>query len=119
MCRRKNFCVSLSHSLITDDCLLAHAVPYTPGNLTLTYAPNDQPGQLGPTEKFTARAEDLGLRYFDFRFLGEPQQCSDKDACEEFKRDFLWDKYMPEEEQNQYKYVMDVDGNGWSGRLHR
>jgi hypothetical protein len=26
---------------------------------------------------------------------------------------------MSEEEQNSYRYVIDVDGNGWSGRFHR
>lgn len=33
--------------------------------------------------------------------------------------EFLWDDWMDESTQNDYKYVIDVDGNGWSGRFHR
>lgn len=62
------------------------AVPFQEGNLTLTYAPNDKPGQLGPTETMEAPASELGLDWFDFRFLGEPLQCTDPTACGKFKK---------------------------------
>ena len=72
------------------------SVPFTDGNKTLTFAPNDKPGQLGPTETKEVRAGTYGLDYFDFRFLGEPQQCSDPVVCEEFSKEFLWDTWMDE-----------------------
>lgn len=87
--------------------------------MNLTFAPNDKPGQLGPTQVKEVRAGQYGLDWFDFRFLGEPQQCSDPVACKEFQKEFLWDDWMDESRQNTYKYVIDVDGNGWSGRFHR
>lgn len=61
-------------------------MPFQEGNLTLVYAPNDKPGQLGPTETMEAPAADLGLEYFDFRFLGSPLQCTDPVACKAFER---------------------------------
>lgn len=45
-------------------------------------------------------------------------QCSPS-VCQEFKDEFEWGERMSTEEQNKYKFVMDVDGNGWSGRFHR
>lgn len=39
--------------------------------------------------------------------------------CEDFEKDFLWDEWMDPAKQAEYKYVIDVDGNGWSGRFHR
>lgn len=87
--------------------------------INLTYALNDKPGQLGPTEVKEIRAGTEGIRLFDFRFLGRPQQCDDPVVCREFEKEFLWDDWMDESKQNEYKYVIDVDGNGWSGRFHR
>lgn len=66
---------------------------------------------------FTADKDELVKRWFDFQFTGEPIQCGD--ACDELKRDFAWSKSVSLEDQVQYKYMIDVDGNGWSGRFHR
>ncbi|KAK4702708.1 hypothetical protein P7C70_g3518, partial [Phenoliferia sp. Uapishka_3] len=89
------------------------------GTLTLPYAPNDTPGTLGPSELFSASALSLAYNYFDFKFLGQPAQCADPVACEEFRKNFQWDTWVSFDEQNRYKYQLDVDGNGWSGRFHR
>ncbi|KDE09242.1 hypothetical protein MVLG_00562 [Microbotryum lychnidis-dioicae p1A1 Lamole] len=94
-------------------------LPTQTGPIALTYAPNDKFGQLGPTQEFTADKRTLAKEWFDFQFLGKPEQCSDSVACAEFAKEFTWSEYMGQDEQNEYKYVMDVDGNGWSGRFHR
>ncbi|SCZ88292.1 BZ3500_MvSof-1268-A1-R1_Chr2-1g04314 [Microbotryum saponariae] len=94
-------------------------LPAQTGPITLTYAPNDKFGQLGPTQEFTADKRTLAKEWFDFQFLGKPEQCGDSVACAEFAKEFTWSEYMGQDEQNEYKYVMDVDGNGWSGRFHR
>ncbi|GAA5912419.1 uncharacterized protein JCM6883_005663 [Sporobolomyces salmoneus] len=94
-------------------------LPHSTGQITLPLAQHDEPAFLGPVEDFTAPAQDFAKSYLDIKFQGRAQQCGDKESCEEFEKDFEWDGYMSEEEQNQYKYVIDVDGNGWSGRFHR
>ncbi|SCV72127.1 BQ2448_4821 [Microbotryum intermedium] len=108
-------------------------LPSQTGPITLTYAPNDKPGQLGPTQDFTADKRTLAQEWFDFQFLGKPEQCGDSAACADFAKEFTWSDFMGQDEQNEYKYVIDVDGNGvsrqwvvlfqdslgWSGRFHR
>ncbi|GAA6021125.1 hypothetical protein JCM10207_003377 [Rhodosporidiobolus poonsookiae] len=94
-------------------------LPRSTGQMTMPYAPNDRPGAPEPVEKLTGAAHDFADEYLDVKFQGYPQQCGDEAACAKFEREFEWDGYMSEEEQNQYKYVIDVDGNGWSGRFHR
>ncbi|KAM0791241.1 hypothetical protein ACM66B_005720 [Microbotryomycetes sp. NB124-2] len=92
-------------------------LPTQAGNLTVQVAPKDDDDRIGFVENFEHPARDLGKSYFDVKFLDKPQQCGD--ACDEIQREFEWDKWMSNDEQNEYKYVIDVDGNGWSGRFHR
>ncbi|GAA5824169.1 hypothetical protein JCM10212_000269 [Sporobolomyces blumeae] len=94
-------------------------LPFETGSKTLPYAPSDSPTSFGPLSQFTAPSQPLARQYFDFAFLGEPTQCDDPQVCKEFEKQFLWDDFMEPETQNEYKYVIDVDGNGWSGRFHR
>ncbi|KAK4054576.1 Protein O-glucosyltransferase 2 [Microbotryomycetes sp. JL201] len=101
------------HDKMSEDATLSQQS----GNLTLQVAAKDKDSMLGPVEDFDASAQELAASYFDVKFLGKPQQCGD--ACDEIQREFEWDKWMSADEQNEYKYVIDVDGNGWSGRFHR
>ncbi|GAA5987354.1 hypothetical protein JCM5350_005637 [Sporobolomyces pararoseus] len=102
-------------------------LPFETGSKTLPYSPSDQmistdPPVLGPLSSFTtSRTQTLSQKYFDFAFVGEsPTQCDDAEICKEFEKQFIWDQeFMEPETQNEYKYVIDVDGNGWSGRFHR
>ncbi|CEQ39606.1 SPOSA6832_01136, partial [Sporobolomyces salmonicolor] len=94
-------------------------LPFEPGSLVLPYAPSDTATALGPLSEFSARSQALAQEWFDFKFLGSAKQCDDPAVCEEFSTQFVWDDWMEPEEQNEYKYVIDVDGNGWSGRFHR
>jgi hypothetical protein len=96
------------------------AVPFETGTKTLLYAPDDSKSLYpAPVSTFTQRSQALAQRYFDFRFLGEPKQIHDPAVAKEFQEQFLWDEWMEPDEQNQYKYMLDIDGNGWSGRFHR
>lgn len=117
------------------------AVPFETGTKTLMYAPDDAHSLYpAPVSSFTQRSQGLSHRYFDFRFLGEPKQIDDPAIAKEFgdqvrrslpysqasstRADvslpqFLWDDWMEPDEQNEYKYMLDMDGNGWSGRFHR
>ncbi|GAA5908906.1 hypothetical protein JCM6882_005480 [Rhodosporidiobolus microsporus] len=60
----------------------------------------------------------LNRAYMDVSFSGGPVQC-DKETCEIMKDLIDFKPTMGLNEAYQYKYVMDVDGNGWSGRFHR
>ncbi|KAL8292384.1 hypothetical protein RQP46_000996 [Phenoliferia psychrophenolica] len=89
------------------------------GSIAIPIASNDAPGELGPVTEYRVQAFDVADEYFDFQFMGRAQQCGDEAACKAFEREFEWDEFMTEEKQNKYRYVLDVDGNGWSGRFHR
>ncbi|EIN06948.1 hypothetical protein PUNSTDRAFT_104368 [Punctularia strigosozonata HHB-11173 SS5] len=54
----------------------------------------------------------------DVHFSGSPMQC-DKEMCDELDQKFDWRGSMSLKEASRYKYVMDVDGNGWSSRFKR
>lgn len=89
------------------------------GVVKVPLSPNDKPGQPGPVEMYSESAFNLAHEYFDFRFQGRALQCGDEEMCHKFEAGFEWVGFMSAEEQNQYKYVIDIDGNGWSGRFHR
>lgn len=57
-------------------------------------------------------------KFMDISFSGVPAQC-DEETCELMKKMIDFKPTMGLEDQNQYRYLMDVDGNGWSGRFHR
>ena len=78
------------------------------------------------TDNHTLEAHSTALSilnpaYFDVLFTGQPIQCDLNDGtCDAVARHLPFtDKQMKQEEANRYKYVFDVDGNGWSGRFHR
>ncbi|GAA5887796.1 hypothetical protein JCM6882_000754 [Rhodosporidiobolus microsporus] len=94
-------------------------LPFQSGSITLPYGPGDDGPVPGPAASFSTRAQALAQKWFDFKFLGKPKQCDDPAVCAAFEKEFLWDDWMEPDVQNTYKYMMDVDGNGWSGRFHR
>lgn len=64
--------------------------------------------------------EVLMNRYLDFAFSGKQNQCTQKDGtCDALKKVFEFERAMGWNEANEYKYMLDLDGNAWSGRFHR
>jgi hypothetical protein len=64
---------------------------------------------------------DLGKfneKYMDASFSGGPVQC-DEATCKIMEEEIEFKPTMGLDESYQYKYLIDVDGNGWSGRFHR
>ncbi|CAH7687024.1 glycosyl transferase family 90-domain-containing protein [Phakopsora pachyrhizi] len=55
---------------------------------------------------------------FDVEFAGEPIQCS-KLVCKKLRKIAKFGEWVEPRISNLYKYALDVDGNGWSGRFHR
>ncbi|GAA5910466.1 hypothetical protein JCM8208_004485 [Rhodotorula glutinis] len=74
-----------------------------------------QRGQLRDANVSTAVLNDL---YMDTSFAGALQQC-DAETCEILEKQFDIKPTIGLDESNTYKYMFDVDGNGWSGRFHR
>ncbi|GAA5996512.1 uncharacterized protein JCM10292_003018 [Rhodotorula paludigena] len=84
----------------------------TEGTKTILWS---QRGQLREANVSVATLNDL---YMDTSFSGALQQC-DPETCELLERTMDLKPTIGLDESNTYKYVMDVDGNGWSGRFHR
>ncbi|GAA6037062.1 hypothetical protein JCM8097_005532 [Rhodosporidiobolus ruineniae] len=94
-------------------------LPFSQGRTTVPLAADDSPSLLGPVKDFLVSAAHLASSFLDIKFDSSPTQCGDGQACEDFENEFEWAEFMMPEENNQYKYLIDVDGNGWSGRFHR
>lgn len=59
-------------------------------------------------------------RYLDFAFSGQPEQCTEKDgSCDAVKKIIDFTPTVGWNVANEYKYMLDIDGNAWSGRFHR
>lgn len=54
----------------------------------------------------------------DIAFAGKPSQCEEA-VCKELEERWEWRRRMGIKEAGKYKYVLDVDGNGWSSRFKR
>ncbi|WVQ98701.1 hypothetical protein IAU59_005832 [Kwoniella sp. CBS 9459] len=63
--------------------------------------------------------EQLGV-YLDVGLTGKPNQCDQEDGtCDEMANEIDFMSRVSKEHSLQYKYVVDVDGNGWSSRFRR
>ncbi|KAF8547496.1 hypothetical protein OG21DRAFT_1424729 [Imleria badia] len=90
------------------------------GNVSVLHVPNEswaaeQTSPVGEPESVPlARANP---EWMDVSFTGAPIQC--EETCEEMAR--LWDfrEEQGRPEEGKYKFILDVDGNGWSGRFKR
>lgn len=62
----------------------------------------------------------LNEKYLDAGYVGDLHQCTqDEGGCEAIPKHIQTVKGMDWESQNDYKYIVDMDGNAWSGRFHR
>ncbi|BGP48317.1 hypothetical protein JCM10450v2_004189 [Rhodotorula kratochvilovae] len=65
-------------------------------------------------------AKDVSAFYYDVAYTGAPKQCSTKDTtCKQLQHEFRFDRWLSADEENKYKYVLDVDANYASGRFKR
>ncbi|KAJ7125783.1 glycosyl transferase family 90-domain-containing protein [Mycena crocata] len=60
----------------------------------------------------------LNPAVLDVAFTGEPILCG-KDLCSRLKNTYTWRDPQSIKEAGNYKYVLDIDGNGWSARFKR
>lgn len=80
------------------------------------------PAHVSPFEKVGTGDEvnktDVNPVLFDVAFAGRPLSCGE-DECQELLEIYDWRGYQNISEAGKYKYVLDVDGNGWSSRFKR
>ncbi|KAF7313801.1 hypothetical protein HMN09_00537400 [Mycena chlorophos] len=69
-------------------------------------------------QPITVRKARLNPGIFDVAFAGDPMMC-DPETCTLLQKIFPWRKRQSVKEAGEYRYVIDVDGNGWSGRFKR
>lgn len=63
--------------------------------------------------------QQLNKKYFDVGLSGRPHQCDPDGTCDEMAKEIKFAGRVEPESAIKYKYVLDVDGNGWSSRFHR
>ncbi|KAL8287274.1 hypothetical protein RQP46_003726 [Phenoliferia psychrophenolica] len=93
-------------------------VPTQTGTIDLHLALSDSASAPGPLTLVSVNASTLAHEIFDIRLTGPPYSCGY--SCHKLKDGIEWDgPVLSFEEQNRFKFIMDVDGNGWSARFHR
>lgn len=59
-------------------------------------------------------------RYVDFAFTGKAGQCDEQDGSCDYVTNLIdFQPGLGWNQANEYKYLLDIDGNAWSGRFHR
>ncbi|KAJ7596214.1 glycosyl transferase family 90-domain-containing protein [Mycena floridula] len=86
------------------------------GSVNLLPSPKNENFPLGA--EINVHKAHLNTVMFDIAFAGEPTACTPP-ICDELKELFDWKERQSRKEAGIYKYVLDVDGNGWSGRFKR
>ncbi|KAG2351992.1 glycosyl transferase family 90-domain-containing protein [Suillus spraguei] len=64
------------------------------------------------------RKAHLNPALMDIQFSGNAQPCA-PGICDEVDKVYDWRRIQTQQEAGRYKYVFDIDGNGWSGRFKR
>ncbi len=72
----------------------------------------------GKVKEVKVGVKEMNEAFLDTSLSGAPVQC-DPRTCKIMEQEIAFKPTMGLEEAYEYKYVMDVDGNGWSGRFHR
>ncbi|KAJ4478638.1 glycosyl transferase family 90-domain-containing protein [Lentinula edodes] len=97
---------------------LVRTVNEVNGTLDFLVSPNlgyeDQPVD----NPKTARRARLNPAMMDAAFVREPSQC-DEPTCSQMKQIYEYKDMQSMKDAGNYKYVLDMDGNGWSGRFKR
>ncbi|KAG8870069.1 Glycosyltransferase Family 90 domain containing protein [Tulasnella sp. 331] len=75
--------------------------------------PEDLPGPRRPVD-----LKWMNDEFMDIGFVDRAIQCDEK-ICETIERDLAFKERKAQEEANLHKYILDIDGNGWSARFKR
>ncbi|KAL7423141.1 hypothetical protein Q5752_002441 [Cryptotrichosporon argae] len=61
----------------------------------------------------------LSQAYADVKLSGHAVQCPTQDLCDEVTRTIEFAEHVWPKDAAKFRYILDVDGNGWSSRFHR
>lgn len=86
------------------------------GNISLLLPTENEDDVVGEPQDWSLA--DLNEAFMDVAFTSV-HQCSDEAICERIQREYRVGKPVYEEVAKKYKYIMDIDGNGWSSRFQR
>ncbi|WVQ73253.1 hypothetical protein IAR50_002821 [Cryptococcus sp. DSM 104548] len=58
--------------------------------------------------------------FYDIKLAGDPIQCdTDDGTCDDMRREIEWAPRQSGDDLNRNKFLLDIDGNGWSGRFRK
>ncbi|KAI5996980.1 glycosyl transferase family 90-domain-containing protein, partial [Pisolithus albus] len=88
------------------------------GNISVLCVPLDASSPVGdPVQLRMARVNPA---WMDVGFTGKPMACDENaGTCKLMEEMFEFRRVQGREEEGRYKFILDVDGNGWSGRFKR
>ncbi|GAA94535.1 glycosyltransferase family 90 protein [Mixia osmundae IAM 14324] len=72
----------------------------------------------GSVDTVDKKVADLNRDYFNASVAGKPLQCDDE-TRELIQQTIAFAPKMDNSALFEHKYLLDVDGNGWSGRFHK
>lgn len=78
-----------------------------------------QPDGHGGYETVERLAPQLSKAYGDVRLAGKPLQCGGEKVCKQMTDEIDFAPVVLPKNTWMFRYVLDVDGNGWSERFHR
>ncbi|KAG6333257.1 hypothetical protein ID866_5829 [Astraeus odoratus] len=88
------------------------------GNLTVLPVPSSEYEPVG--EPGEVRKARVNPAWMDIAFVDKPNSCDeDKGTCREMAGSWEFRRRQGRKEEGRYKFIFDVDGNGWSGRFQR
>ncbi|KDQ62410.1 glycosyltransferase family 90 protein [Jaapia argillacea MUCL 33604] len=88
------------------------------GNLTVLTSPSEEGVDAPVGEGMTIRKALVKPAMLDVAFAGTPLGC-DPPTCDKLREMFDWHAAQSFKAAGKHKYVLDMDGNGWSSRFKR
>ncbi|KAF8634774.1 hypothetical protein AX15_000731 [Amanita polypyramis BW_CC] len=86
------------------------------GTLSILRSTRNRTEQVGVPQEY--RKSRLNPAIMDITFADKPIACSPA-TCELLSEIYPWRERQSIKQAGNYKYIIDVDGNGWSGRFKR
>ncbi|KAL1412895.1 hypothetical protein Q8F55_000644 [Vanrija albida] len=77
------------------------------------------PDGYGGYEKVVRKLPQLSKAYGDVKLTGKPIQCPNDEVCAEIAKEVEFGHALPAKNSWMFRYMLDVDGNGWSERFFR
>ncbi|KAG6330976.1 hypothetical protein ID866_8112 [Astraeus odoratus] len=88
------------------------------GNVSILRVPADEHMRVGDPN--IVKMGKVNPAWMDIAFAGNAIHCDEAaGTCDEIEEMWEFRQYQDREEEGRHKFIIDVDGNGWSGRFKR